>query len=321
MKNRVTDIVGSRYPIIQGGMTKVGVAELVAAISNAGAFGLLTALTQPSPEHLAKEIARCREMTDQPFGVNLTILPSINTPPYHEYLEAAIAGGIKVLETAGSNPKPFVDIAKAAGMRVIHKCCSVQHAIKAEQMGVDIISIDGFECAGHPGNDDIGGLVLVRATVAKVSIPVIASGGIADGNGMAAALALGAEGINMGTRFVVTQEAPIHEAIKQAYVDADEKQTQIVFRTLHNTARVFKNDISVAVVKAEGEGCIFADIQHLVAGVRGAQALDKGDPQDGMLWASQAVGLIRDIPSCEQLISRMMRECNDSLAASLARIA
>ena len=315
LKTRITQLLGVRYPIIQGGMQWVGRAELASAVSNAGGLGILTALTQPTPDALAAEIERCRSMTDRPFGVNLTILPTASPPPYAEYLEVVIKTGVKVLETAGQSPKAFIERAKAAGVVIVHKCTSVRHALSAERSGVDAISIDGFECAGHPGEDDVGGLVLIPAAARQVKIPLVASGGIADGRGMAAALVLGAEGVNMGTRFCATQEAPIHDHIKQALVRATERQTRLIFRTLHNTGRVLKNAISDEVVATEQRpgGCEFGDIRHLVAGTRGREALQTGQVDGGLVWAGQVVGLIEDIPSCEALIQRMVAECLERL--------
>ncbi len=316
MKTRITEMLGVRYPIIQGGMMWVGYAEMAAAVSNAGGFGILTALTQPTPAALAKEIERCRTMTDLPFGVNLTILPAINPPPYEEYLDVIIDSGVKVLETAGNSPKELVAKAKAAGIKIIHKCVTVRHALSAERHGVDAVSIDGFECAGHPGEDDIGGLVLIPIAAKKLRIPIIASGGIGDGYGMAAALALGAEGVNMGTRFCATREAPIHDNIKQALVNASEVDTRLIFRTLHNSARVLKNTVSDEVVMAEKQGCKFEDIRHLVSGARGKVALVEGDPNGGIVTAGQIVGLIDDVPSCQELISRMVAECRQRLGTA-----
>lgn len=321
MKTRVSELLGTRYPIIQGGMMWVGRAELASAVSNAGGLGVLTALTQPTPEALAEEIARCRSMTDQPFGVNLTILPSAKPPPYEAFLDAALDSGVRILETAGNNPKEFIAKAKAKGVKIVHKCTTVRHALSAERNGVDAISIDGFECAGHPGEDDVGGLVLFAVAARKVKIPVIASGGIGDGRTMAAAFALGAEGINMGTRFCVTREAPIHDDIKQALVAATERDTNLIFRTLHNTGRVFKTPVSDAVVATERRpgGCEFKDIQHLVSGQKGRVALESGDMQAGLIWAGQVVGLIDDVPSCQELIERMVADCRERLtAASMA---
>lgn len=323
MKTRVTELLGIQYPIIQGGMQWVGRAELASAVSNAGGLGILTALTQPTPEALREEIARCRTMTNKPFGVNLTLLPSINPPPYEKYLDVIIDSGIKILETAGNNPKEFIAKAKAAGVVIIHKCVAVRHALSAERNGVDVVSIDGFECAGHPGEDDIGGLVLIPAAVAKLKIPVVASGGIGDGRGMAAALTLGAEGINMGTRFCATVEAPIHPNIKQALVDASERDTRLMFRKLHNTARVLKNAVSEEVVKIENrpEGAKFEDIKHLVAGGRGRMALEGGDRDGGVITAGQIVGLINDIPTCKELIDRIVKECREHLQDALKKTA
>ncbi len=318
MKTRVTELLGTRYPIIQGGMMWVGRAELASAVSNAGGFGILTALTQPTPKALTVEINRCRSMTDKPFGVNLTILPSATPPPYAEYLDAIIDSGIKIIETAGNNPKELIAKAKAAGVKIVHKCTSVRHALSAERNGVDAISIDGFECAGHPGEDDVGGLILFAVAAKKVKIPLIASGGIGDGRGMAAAFALGAEGINMGTRFCATREAPIHDNIKQMIVAKSERDTNLIFRTLHNTGRVLKNSISDEVVATERRpgGCEFKDIHPLVAGARGRQALEQGETDGGLVWAGQVCGVIDDVPSCAELIERIVAECREQLATA-----
>ena len=323
MKTRVTELLGCKYPIIQGGMMWVGRAELASAVSNAGGFGILTALTQPSPEDLAKEIARCRTMTDKPFGVNLTILPSAKPPPYEAYLDAALDNGIKVLETAGNNPKEFIAKAKARGVKIVHKCTAVRHALSAERNGVDAVSIDGFECAGHPGEDGVGCLVLFAIAAKKLKIPLIASGGIADGRTMAAALAMGVEGVNMGTRFCATREAPIHDAIKQLLVDKSERDTNLIFRTLHNTGRVLKTAVSDEVIAIENRpgGCEFKDIQHLVSGIKGREALETGDVSKGLIWAGQTVGLIDDVPSCAELIERMVAECRELLQIAAGRVA
>lgn len=319
MKTRITELLNIRYPIIQGGMMWVGTAEMAAAVSNAGGLGIITALTQPTPEALTKEIARCRKMTDKPFGVNLTILPSINPPPYDEYMDAIIDSGVKILETAGNNPKIFMGKAKTANLIIIHKCVTVRHALSAERQGIDAISIDGFECAGHPGEEDIGGLILIPSAAKQLSIPVIASGGIGDGRGLAAALALGAEGINMGTRFCATKEAPIHNNIKQALVNATEHDTRLIFRTLNNTSRVLKNAISEEVVSKENQagGVEFAEIRSLVAGARGKAALNSGQVDDGVITAGQVVGLIDDIPTCAELIERIIAECDERLSIAL----
>ncbi|MBK0114041.1 MULTISPECIES: NAD(P)H-dependent flavin oxidoreductase [unclassified Delftia] len=316
MKNRITELLGIRYPIVQGGMQWVGTAEMASAVSNAGGLGMLTALTQPDPEALAREIERCRGMTQQPFGVNLTILPTAKPPPYADYITAIIDSGVRIVETAGSSPKEFTGRLKAAGITVIHKCTSVRHALSAERNGVDVVSIDGFECAGHPGEDDVGGLVLIPLAVQALGIPVIASGGIADGRGLAAALALGAEGVNMGTRFCATLEAPIHADIKQALVRASERETNLIFRTLHNTGRVLRNQVSDEVVATERRpgGCEFQDIHPLVAGQRGRLALQTGEVDSGLVWAGQAVGLVDDIPSCADLLERIMADCRAALS-------
>jgi nitronate monooxygenase len=293
---------------------------MASAVSNAGGLGILTALTQPTPEALGQEIDRCRTLTDKPFGVNVTILPSVNPPPYAEFVDVVIDKGIKVLETAGQSPKAFMDKLKQHGVKVIHKCTSVRHALSAERIGVDAISIDGFECAGHPGEDDVGGLVLIPAATRVLKIPVVASGGIADGRGMAAAMALGAEGVNMGTRFCATVEAPIHDNIKQALVRAGERETNLIFRTLHNTGRVLKNAISDEVVATERRpgGCEFKDIQPLVSGQRGRKILNSGEVDDGLVWAGQVVGLVNDIPTCAELLERMVAECQASLRQASA---
>ena len=321
MKTRITELLGIRYPIIQGGMQWVGTAELASAVSNAGGLGVLTALTQPTPEALANEIARCREMTDQPFGVNLTILPSVTPPPYEAYLDVAIDCGVRVLETAGNSPVAFIEKAKRRNMRILHKCTSVRHALSAERNGVDAISIDGLECAGHPGEDDVSGLVLIPLATRALRIPVIASGGIADGRGLAAAMALGAEGVNMGTRFCATVEAPIHDDIKRALVNASERDTNLIFRSFRNTGRVLKNAISNQVVAAERRpgGCEFRGFNPRGAGPRGRAALQSGDVDGGLVWAGQVVGLINDVPTCDELIRRMVSECRDSLAAASRR--
>lgn len=315
MRTRVTDILGTDYPIVQGGMMWYGRAELAAAVSEAGGLGILTALTQPTPDDLRKEILRAREMTDRPIGVNITVLPSINPPPYAEYLEAALESGVTILETAGSSPRPYMQRIRSAGAKVLHKCTSVRHALSAQRDGVDIVSIDGFECAGHPGEDHVGGLVLFPAAASALSIPIIASGGIGDGRGMAAALMLGAEGVNMGTRFCATAEAPVHPAIKDAMVAASECDTSVVFRSYRNSARVLTNEIARQVLSAEAASAPFEEIRHLVSGARGKAALESGDFDDALVWGGQVVGLIADVPTCAELIQRMVGECRDRLRA------
>jgi nitronate monooxygenase len=321
MKTRITELLGVEYPIMQGGMMWVGRAELAAAVSNAGGFGILTALTQPTPEHLRAEIRRCREMTSKPFGVNLTILPSINPPPYEEYVRVMIEEKIPVVETAGRSPKEFIQAFKENGIKIVHKCTAVRHALSAERAGVDAVSVDGFECAGHPGEDDIPNLVLLPAAFEKLKIPMLASGGIGNGRQMAACLMLGAEGVNMGSRFVATVEAPVHQNMKQAMVDADETETTLIFRSLRNTSRVFKNSVAKKVVEIEalpGE-TNFADIQPYVAGVRGRErCIEGGDIDDGIWTVGTVMGLIHDIPTCEELIKRMVRECREVMESRLA---
>ncbi|MCD9029738.1 nitronate monooxygenase family protein [Luteimonas sp. BDR2-5] len=306
-----TRLLGIEHPIVQGGMQWVGRAELASAVSNAGALGILTALTQPTPDALAREIERCRSMTDRPFGVNLTILPTMTPPPYAGYRQAIIDSGVKVVETAGSRPQEHVEHFKANGIVVIHKCTSVRHALSAQRMGVDVISIDGFECAGHPGEDDVPGLILIPAAVDKLDIPVIASGGFADGRGLAAALALGAQGINMGTRFCATREAPIHDKVKQMLVDNDERDTNLIFRRLHNTARVGKNSVSDEVVRIlDRPDATFEDVAPLVRGARGRELLETGDLDAGLVWAGQSQGLIHDIPSTAELVARIVDDAH-----------
>lgn len=319
LKTRFTETFGIKHPVVQGGMQWVGTAEMVAPVANAGALGFLTALTQPTPEDLTKEIARCREMTDQPFGVNLTILPALTPPPYEEYRQAIIEAGIKIVETAGQNPAPHLPSFKAAGVKVLHKCTSVRHGVKAQSIGVDGISIDGFECAGHPGEDDIPGLILIPAAANQITIPMVASGGFGDGRGLAAALALGADGINMGTRFMCTQESPIHENVKKAMVDMDERSTNLIFRTLHNTARVAKNSVSDEVVGIEGKGdATIDDVRHLVAGARGRIVFEDGDTQHGIWSAGMVLGLINDIPTVEDLVTRIVAEAEEIIKGRLA---
>ena len=317
LNTRFTREFGVAHPIVQGGMQWVGRAELVAAVANAGALGFLTALTQPTPEALAREISRTREMTDAPFGVNLTILPSINPPPYPEYRAAIIESGIKVVETAGYKPEDHVNHFKAHGIKIIHKCTAVRHALSAERMGVDAVSIDGFECAGHPGEDDIPGLILIPLAAEKLRVPMIASGGFGDGRGLAAALALGADGINMGTRFCATREAPIHDAFKEQLVKLDERQTVLIFRTLKNTARVARNAISEQVIEMERAGAKFEDVRHLVAGARGREGLERGDLDHG-IWSSGLVhGLIHDVPTVEELVQRIVEEAETIIRGRL----
>ncbi len=310
---------GVKHPILCGGMTGYGTAPLISAVANAGALGFLTALTQPTPEDLAKEIARTRDLTDRPFGVNLTILPTINPAPYDEYRAAIVESGIKVVETAGSSPAPHLPDFKAAGIRTIHKATSVRHALSAQAKGVDYISIDGFECAGHPGEDDVPGLILIPAAVKALDIPVIASGGIATGSGLAAALALGACAVNMGTRFVATDEAPVHPNVKRQVVANSERDTLLIFRSFRNTARVARNSVSERIAEIGSRpGATFADVAELASGVRGRQnVLADGDVEGGVWWASQTQGLIDEVASCQEVIDTIVAEAETIMGSRL----
>jgi NADH:quinone reductase (non-electrogenic) len=321
MRTRFTETFGVEHPIVQGGMQWVGRAELVAAVANAGALGHITALTQPTPEDLTREIARCRELTDKPFGVNLTILPSINPPPYMEYAQAIVESGVKHVETAGNNPQEYLDVFKPAGIKVIHKAVTVRHALKGQSLGVDAISIDGFDCAGHPGEDDVPGLVLIPATADKLEIPIVASGGFADGRGLVAALALGADAVNMGTRFMCTAESPIHENIKREIVERDERMTELIFRSFRNTARVAKNAISEQVIEIERSGGEFADVRDLVSGKRGKTVYESGDPDAGIWTAGLVQGLIHDVPTCAELVDAIISQADEIINERLAGLA
>jgi NAD(P)H-dependent flavin oxidoreductase YrpB (nitropropane dioxygenase family) len=310
---------GVLHPIVCGGMTGYGTAPLIGAVANAGALGFITALTQPTPEDLVKEIARTRDHTDQPFGVNLTILPTIQPVPYDEYRAAIIESGIRVVETAGSSPAPHLPDFKAAGVKVIHKATSVRHALSAEAKGVDAISIDGFECAGHPGEDDVPGLILIPAAVKALGVPVIASGGIATGAGLVAALALGASAVNMGTRFIATDEAPVHDNVKRQVVANSERDTQLIFRSFHNTARVAKNSVSEEIAEISSRaGTTFADVADLASGARGRErVLADGDVEGGVWWAGQAQGLIDEIASCREVIDTILVEAEQIIGTRL----
>ncbi|QEZ42977.1 NAD(P)H-dependent flavin oxidoreductase [Cupriavidus oxalaticus] len=321
MKTRLTELLGIRYPIVKGGMQWIGRARLAAAVSNAGALGMVTARTQPNPDELRREIDRTRELTDQPFGVNLTLSFAAKGVVYDDWVAAIVASGVKIVETAGNNPRPVIEAFKSAGITVIHKCTSVRHARAAERLGVDVISIDSFEAAGHIGDGDVGSMVMIPATVQAVNIPVIASGGIWGGRAMAAALVLGAEGVNVGTRFTLTQECEIHENVKQMLLQGTELDTSLIKRTLGHTARYFRNPVADEVRSMEHRpgGATYEDLAHLLAGPRGRKALDSGDVHAGLVCASQAVALIDDIPTCEELVSRMVAECRSALQASLNR--
>ncbi|MCY1219824.1 Nitronate monooxygenase [compost metagenome] len=310
MKTRITELLGIEHPIIQGGMHYVGMAELASAVSNAGGLGVITGLTQRTPELLAKEIERCRSMTDKPFGVNLTFLPMFNAPPYPEYIAAIIDGGVKVVETAGRSPEPYMPALRAAGIKVIHKCTSVRHALKAEKVGCDAVSVDGFECAGHPGEDDIPNMILLPRAAEELKIPFVASGGMADARSLVAALSLGAEGINLGTRFVATQEAPVHQNVKDAIVEATELDTRLIMRSLRNTERVLNNSSVELVGKIErekGDALTIDDIHDQVAGVY-PKVMINGDMAAGAWSCGMVAGLIRDIPTVQELIDRIMHD-------------
>ncbi|MDA8619465.1 nitronate monooxygenase [Luminiphilus sp.] len=320
MKTRLTELLKIETPIICGGMMRVGTADLAAAASNAGALGVMTALTQPTAEGLEAEIARCAAMTDKPFGVNLTVGVVASEINYDDYVDVIIKSGVKIVETAGRSPEPFMERFKEADIKVIHKCVAVRHALKAERIGVDVVSIDGFECAGHPGEQDVGGLILFPAAAQALRIPVVASGGIADGRGLAAALALGCEGINMGTRFMVTREAPIHEGIKQRVVEMDENQTRLIFRSYKNTARVYRNVVADEVAAIEAAGGDFGQVHHLVSGANQEKAWSTGDIDAGMVTVGMSGGLINDIPSCEELVRNVISDAKQIIAERLAGI-
>ena len=310
MKTRITEMFGIEHPILQGGMHFVGLAEMAAAVSNAGGLGIITGLTQRTPEDLSKEIARCREMTDKPFGVNLTFLPAMNQPDYPGYVKAIIDGGVKAVETAGNNPVKWLPGLKEAGIKVIHKCTAVRHSLKAEAIGCDAVSVDGFECGGHPGEDDIPNFILLPRAADELKIPFVASGGMADGRSLVAAMALGAEGMNMGTRFMATKEAPIHDNVKQALVNASELDTRLVMRSLRNTERVLVNAGVERLIEKErtlGSALKFEDIIAEVGGVY-PKIMQDGDMDAGAWSCGMVAGLIHDVPTCKELIDRIMAE-------------
>ncbi len=323
MKTRITEMFGIKHPIIQGGMHFVGFAEMAAAVSNAGGLGIITGLTQRSPELLAKEIARCHEMTSKPFGVNLTLLPSVTPPDYPGYVRAIVEGGVKIVETAGNNPQRFLPVLKENGIKVIHKCTSVRHSLKAEAIGCDAVSVDGFECGGHPGEDDVPNFILLPRAADELKIPFVASGGMADGRSLVAALAMGAEGMNMGTRFIATKEAPVHENVKRAIVAASELDTRLIMRPLRNTERVLKNaavDRLLEKEKALGANMKFEDIFAEVAGVY-PKIMKEGAMDAGAWSCGMVVGLINDIPTCQELIDRIMAQADEIIRGRLARLA
>ena len=319
MRTRFTETFGVQHPIVCGGMTAVGTADLIGAVAEAGALGFLTALTQPTPEALGAEIARCHDLTDRPFGVNLTLLPTIQPVPYDEYCQVIIESGVKVVETAGNSPAPYLPAFRAAGVKVVHKAVAVRHALSAERLGVDALSIDGFECAGHPGEDDVTALVLVRAAARRLSVPIVASGGIADGAGLVAALALGADAVNMGTRFVASREAPVHDNVKARIVANDERATQLVFREFRNTARVARNAVSEEIVRRSAvPGATFGDIADLASGARGRkEVLQGGDLDGGLWWVGQSQGLIDEVLSCREIVDSIIEDAEALIAQRL----
>jgi nitronate monooxygenase len=323
MKTRITELFGIEHPIIQGGMHHVGLAEMASAVSNAGGLGIITGLTQPSPEELANEIARCREMTDKPIGVNLTFLPGFVAPDYPGYIDAIIAGGVRIVETAGRSPEKYMPQLKGADIAVIHKCTSVRHSLKAERIGCDAVSVDGFECGGHPGEDDIPNMILLPRCAEELKIPFVASGGLGNSQQFVAALAMGAEGINMGTRFIATQEAPVHDNVKQAIVNASELDTRLIMRSLRNTERVLNNaavEKVIEIEQAKGDELEIEDIAQLVGGVY-PKIMREGDLDAGPWSCGMVAGLIHDIPTCQALIDRIMNEARESIQGRLAAFA
>ena len=322
MKTRITELFGIQHPIIQGGMHYVGFAELAAAVSNAGGLGIITGLTQKTPEDLAQEILRCQGMTDKPFGVNLTFLPTVTAPDYPGYIRTIIEKGVKIVETAGRNPEPYLPALQEAGIKVIHKCTSVRHALKAEKIGCDAVSVDGFECGGHPGEDDIPNMILLPRAAEELKIPFVASGGMADARSLVASLALGADGINMGTRFIATQEAPVHEKVKQAILSAKETDTRLVMRPLGNTERVLNNPAVEKLLEKEaslGKNIQFQDIIDEVVGVY-PRVMKEGLVDTGVWSCGMVAGLIHDIPTCKELIDRIMSQAEDLIQNRLQKL-
>jgi len=319
MQTRITKLFGIQHPIIQGGMHYVGFAELAAAVSNAGGLGIITGLTQKTPEDLAREIAKCNNMTDKPFGVNLTFLPSFASPPYPEYIDAIVQGGVRIVETAGRSPEKYLPQMKEAGIKVIHKCTSVRHSLKAERIGCDAVSVDGFECGGHPGEDDIPNMILLPRAAQELKVPFVASGGIGNAQQLVASLALGADGINMGTRFIATKEAPVHQNVKDAIIAATELDTALVMRPLRNTERVLKNSATekvLAIEREKGANTQIEDIMELVGGVY-PKVMTEGDMEAGVWSCGMVAGLIDDNPTCQELIDRIMGEAEDIIKGRL----
>lgn len=322
MKTRITELFGIQHPIVQGGMHFVGLAEMAAAVSNAGGLGIITALTQPTPKDLANEIAKCKKMTDKPIGVNLTFLPGFANPPYPEYIQAIIDGGVRIVETAGRSPEAYMPAMKDAGIKVIHKCTSVRHSLKAERIGCDAVSVDGFECGGHPGEDDIPNMILLPRAAEELKIPFVASGGMGTASQLVAALALGADGINMGTRFIATKEAPVHENVKQALIAASELDTRLIMRPLRNTERVLANaavDKIVEIEREKGAATTIDDIKDLVGGVY-PRVMQGGEMDAGAWSCGMVAGLIHDIPTCKELIDRMMAEAEQIIRQRLDKL-
>ena len=310
IRTRITELFGIKHPVMQGGLQGVGRAELVSAVANAGALGFLTALSLPTPEGLSKEIKRTNDMTDEPFGVNITILPTLHPVPYDEYAHAAVEGGVKIIETAGQNPEALMPIFKDAEAKTIHKCTSVRHGLKAQSLGFDAVGIDGFECAGHPGEDDVPGLILLPAAVDKIDIPIVASGGLADARGLVAALALGADGINMGSRWVATVEAPVHDNVKQFMVQSTERDTVLILRKLRNTARIMRNNVAEKVrqIEQSDPDHNIEDLIPYISGDKSRGVLETGDTEGGIMWGGQTIALINDIPTVKELVDRMIGE-------------
>ena len=321
IKTRITEFFGIERPIVQGGLMWIARSELASAVGNAGGIGFMTALTFPDPEDFRDEIKKCRELTDKPFGVNLTFLPTIRPPDYPAYIQVCVDEGVQFIETAGRNPEPYMEQIKSAGIKVVHKCTSVRHAVKAEKVGCDAVSIDGFEAAGHPGEDDVTTMILVPLTRDAISLPIIASGGLGDGRGLVGALGLGADGINMGTRFVATREAPVHPNVKQALVDHNERDTRLIMRTLRNTERVMHNPVVDEVLAIESQGNTqIADIAPFVSGLVGKEMLEQGQMDKGILAAGQTMGFVRDIPTCRELLDRIMTDAEQIIREKFTQV-
>ena len=321
LKTRITDLFGIERPIVQGGLMWIARSELASAVGNAGGIGFMTALTFPEPEGLRAEIRKCRELTDKPFGINLTFLPTMRPPDYPAYIDVCIQEGIRFIETAGRNPEPYMDQLKSAGIKVVHKCTSVRHAVKAQKIGCDAVSIDGFEAAGHPGEDDVTSLILIPLTRDAIDLPIIASGGFGDGRGLVGALGLGADGMNMGTRFVATQEAPVHPAVKAALVDHGERDTRLIMRSLRNTERVMHNPVVQKILDIESRGDTrIEDIAPYVSGLVGKEMLEQGQMEKGVLAAGQSMGLIKDIPTCRELLDRIMAQAEQIIREKFSQV-